>query len=119
MAECDGLLNRWARYSLSRGFESRPLRLEVTDDDGQCQEATEALQTQGDSQPGSGRCHAPTHTDPATGDDRADTGNVRSDDKESDKVVSGDPDLQTVADAWDDLPGAVKAGMLAMVRAQR
>jgi len=24
-----------------------------------------------------------------------------------------------VADAWDDLPGAVKAGMLAMVRAQR
>ena len=38
-------------------------------------------------------------------------------DKQNDKRVSTDPDLQRVIDAWADLPEVIKAWMLAMVNA--
>jgi hypothetical protein len=40
-------------------------------------------------------------------------------DKQNDKRVSTDPDLQQVIDAWEDLPEIVKVGMLAMVEVSR
>ena len=35
------------------------------------------------------------------------------------RAASNDPDLTAVIDAWDRLPDAVRAGILAMVRASR
>jgi hypothetical protein len=32
-------------------------------------------------------------------------------------VLAGDPDLATVIDAWPTLPEAIRAGIMAMVRA--
>jgi hypothetical protein len=34
-------------------------------------------------------------------------------------MLPTDPDFQVVADAWDRLPAAVKAGIVAMVRAAK
>jgi len=42
----------------------------------------------------------------------------KQNDKQNDKRVIIDPDLQQVADAWPDLPAAVKTGILAMVASQ-
>ena len=41
------------------------------------------------------------------------------DDKQNDKSVSTDPDLQQVIDARADLPEVVKTGILAMVEASQ
>ncbi len=35
------------------------------------------------------------------------------------KTMHFEPDLQAVIDAWQDLPEAIKAGILAMVRTAR
>jgi len=33
------------------------------------------------------------------------------------KTGGFEPDLQAIVDAWEDLPDAIRAGMMAMVRA--
>jgi hypothetical protein len=35
------------------------------------------------------------------------------------RAISGDPDLATVVVAWPDLPEAIRAGIMAMMKAAR
>ena len=116
MAECTGLLNRRTPTRCTAG--SNPA-LSVTADDGQCQETSKALKTKGDTDSDTGRCHAPNTPPIVQAGDCHDSANVRTDDKPddklSDKLQITDPDLQQVADAWADLPEAIKAGILAMI----
>ncbi len=91
-------------------------------DDGQCQETPNALKNRGDTDSDTGRCHAPNTPPIVQTGDCNDSANVppsdKPDDKQSDKREIADPDLQQVADAWADLPEAVKTGILAMVASQ-
>jgi hypothetical protein len=117
VAECDGLLNRWTEYSPSRGFESRPLRSEVTEDDSQRQEPTKAPEAPEVTSGGAGCSSAPFEGVSAT---EADTGTaltVTSTDKQDDKLSADDAGLASVIEAWPVLSDVVKAGVLAMVKA--
>ena len=94
---------------------------EMSGDDGQCQETSKALKNKGETDSGTGRCHAPDTPPIVQAGDCTNSGNVRTDDKPDDKLSDKpqitDPDLQQVVNAWADLPAAVKTGILAMVEA--
>ena len=95
-----------------------PLRSEVTDDDGQCQEAPEALQTQDKAHPDSGRCCAPTDGVSVSGDDCGSRSSVPRDDKPDDKLRQADSGLACVIKGWPELPKGLRKGILAMVVSQ-
>ena len=93
---------------------------EMSGDDGQCQETPNTLENKGETDPGTGRCHAPNTPPIVQTDDCDNSANVRTDDKpddkQNDKRAITDPDLQQVVDIWSDLPEPIKAGILAMVQ---
>jgi hypothetical protein len=119
VAECTGLLNRRVPIRCTAG--SNPA-LSVTADDGQCQETPNAPENKGETDPDTGRSHAPNTPPIVQADDCNGFGDVphsdKPDDKQNDKLQITDPDLQQVVNAWADLPEAVKAGILAMVASQ-
>ena len=115
------MLNRYRVSKLYRGFESRPLRLEVNQADGRCLETTEVAEKEQLAVSGSGRLAAQAEPASVPGGDNGSTGGERNsdkpDDKQDDKRTVADPALAKVIDAWPDLPEAVRKGILAMVEA--
>ena len=89
--------------------------LSVTADDGQCLEKPSTLENKGETDPDTGRSHAPNTPPTVQTDDCDNSANERTDDKLSDKLQITDPDLQRVINAWHDLPEPIKTGILQAV----
>ena len=89
--------------------------------DGRCQEVIEAADAKQDTLPGTGRSSTPVEPPSLSGADTSTTGGEprsdKRDDKPDDKLPPTDPDLAAVIEAWPRLPKAVRAGLVAMVRA--
>ncbi len=90
---------------------------ERTNGETQCTEAQQTPDSKGYSAPGTNSQDG----DNAQGSDRSrpsgERGSDKQDDKQNDKRERTDPQLTGLVNAWPDLPDAVKAGIVAMVKA--
>jgi hypothetical protein len=89
--------------------------------EGRCQELQKSPETQGEMTPDSGLFYAlasPAKVQAGEPTSPADVaGSDKQDDKQPHTAAPLPPDLVAIIDAWETLPEALKAGIVAMVKA--
>lgn len=88
-----------------------------TDDDNSCQQTSNHLKSKDKRKPKTASKHGGKDTPSLSGDDSSTTADGPRNDKLDDKLLTQDPTLLAVIEAWPELPEEIKAGILAMVEA--
>ena len=84
-----------------------------------CGEVPQTPENKGDSPPSRSHENRAAVPPDASGNPGGGQRSGKQNDKQNDKRASADPDLAQVIDAWPDLPQAVRAGIVATVKATR